>query len=131
MRTLVLVIAGCAILSAQPKTLFYMNDSPASIRSFQANASKIDLIAPTVYSVDAAGLVWGKPDSRVLETALESGVERLIIVFNHGKTAADAVVGVRETKAVDLMTGAAAAITDGALKNRMGAGEVWAVRVGR
>jgi hypothetical protein len=34
MRPLTLMLAACAVLAAQPKALFYMNDSPASIRSF-------------------------------------------------------------------------------------------------
>ena len=84
MRPLTLIFAFCAVLAAQPKTLFYMNDSPASIRSFQANAERIDVIAPTVYSVDAAGLVWGKPDSRVLETARKFHVAVMPLIVNPG-----------------------------------------------
>ena len=84
MRLPTLMLAGCAIVAAQPKTLFYMNDSPASIRSFQANADKIDLIAPTVYSVDAAGLVWGKPDPRVVQTARKFRVALMPIIVNPG-----------------------------------------------
>ncbi len=62
---------------------------------------------------------------------LESGAERVVVVLNHGKSATDAVVGVGETKAMDLMTGAAVVVNGGALRKRMEAGEVWAVRVGR
>jgi beta-galactosidase len=62
---------------------------------------------------------------------LESGTERVIVVFNHGKASTDASVAVGETKAVDLMTGATVQVSGGALKKRMAAGETWAVRVYR
>ena len=62
---------------------------------------------------------------------LENGAERVVVVFNHGKAATDAVVGIGETKAVDLMTGAAVAVNGGVLRKRMEAGEVWAVRMGK
>jgi spore germination protein YaaH len=89
MRSFAPLLAGCAALfltplSAQTKTLFYMNDTPASIRSFQANAAKIDLIAPAVYTVDAAGLVWGKPDGRVLDTARRFHVGVMPLIVNPG-----------------------------------------------
>ncbi len=47
LRTLLLALIVCAGLFGQPKALFYMQDTPAALRSFQANASKIDIIVPT------------------------------------------------------------------------------------
>jgi spore germination protein YaaH len=84
MRTLILSLAACLSLAAQPKSLFYMTDSPASLRSFQANAAKIDIIVPTVYSVDGEGLVWGAPDPRIVETAARFNVTLMPIIVNPG-----------------------------------------------
>lgn len=73
-----------ATLWCQPKALFYMTDAENSIRSFEANASRIDIIVPTVYSTDGDGLVWGAPDPRVLETARRSSVALMPILVNTG-----------------------------------------------
>ena len=75
----------------------------------------------------ATPLITGMVEVRTLE----SGTERVIVVFNHGKASTDASVAVGESKAVDLMTGATVAVNGGVLKKRMAAGEVWAVRVER
>lgn len=84
LRTIAFLWIGCATLLAQPKALFYMQDSPAAVRSFRANASKIDIIVPTVYSVDGDGLVWGAPDPVVVETARQAGVRLMPIIVNPG-----------------------------------------------
>jgi hypothetical protein len=73
----------------------------------------------------ATPLVTGAVEVRTME----SGTERVIVVFNHGKASTDASVAVGEAKAVDLMTGAAVQVSGGALKKRMATGEVWVVRV--
>ena len=61
------LLSACAA-SARPKALFYLTQSPRSVQSFIAHADKIDILAPTWYNVDAAGLVWGGPDPLVMET---------------------------------------------------------------
>ena len=85
MRRLLLLLfyAACALL-ARPKALFYMTESPASVRSFLAHASKIDILVPTWYSVDAAGLMWGGPNELVMETARRHRVPVMPIVVNPG-----------------------------------------------
>lgn len=83
-RAALLLCISTAFLSAQPKALFYMTQSPAAIRSFEANAPKIDIVVPTVYSVDANGLVWGTPDPRILETARRARVALMPIIVNPG-----------------------------------------------
>ncbi len=66
---LALILACGSHLCAKPVALFYMTDSPDSIRSFLAHVGKIDLLVPTWYSVDENGLVTGAPNPAVLETA--------------------------------------------------------------
>jgi spore germination protein YaaH len=65
---------------AQPKALFYMIDTPNSIKSFTAHADKIDTLVPTWYSVDGNGLVWGGPNPDVLKTAAQRHVSVMPIV---------------------------------------------------
>jgi len=68
-RVVPFVLLFAAFAMAQPKALFYMTDSPNSIRSFGDHADKIDLVVPTWYSVDGNGLVWGGPNPEVLRIA--------------------------------------------------------------
>jgi beta-galactosidase len=78
-----------------------------------------------------AGVVAPAIAGGVEVRTLESGTERVVVAFNHGKTAADAVIAVDGTKAIDLVTGAVVPVSGGELKKRMATGEVWAVRVSR
>lgn len=77
-------LASAQTPAPHPKALFYLTDNPASIQSFLAHASKIDILVPTWYSVDAAGLVWGAPNDLVLETARRARVPVMPIVVNPG-----------------------------------------------
>lgn len=78
-----LLLSACALVAA-PKALFYLTESPASVRSFLAHANKIDILVPTWYSVDAAGLVWGGPNALVMQTARQHHVPVMPIVVNPG-----------------------------------------------
>src|SRR5260370_10645564 len=83
-RLLLLFFLTAFALLARPKALFYMTESPASVRSFLAHAGKIDILVPAWYSVDAAGLMWGGPNELVLETARRRHVPVMPIVVNPG-----------------------------------------------
>lgn len=87
MRTLVLgfFLCFCVALNAQPKALFYLTDSPDSIRSFFAHSGKIDLLVPTWYSVDGDGLVTGGPEPAVLKAAHQGALPVMPIVALFGK----------------------------------------------
>jgi spore germination protein YaaH len=76
----------CTGLNAQPKALFYLTDSPDSVRSFFAHERKIDLLVPTWYSVDGDGLVTGAPDTAVLQTAQGDHLPVMPIVALFGKS---------------------------------------------
>lgn len=84
LRTFASLLSLSALLPGQPKALFYMQDSPAAVRSFQANAARVDIIVPTVYSADGEGLVWGEPNPAVVETARRMKVRLMPIVVNPG-----------------------------------------------
>lgn len=84
------LLFGFAIgLGAQsrPVALFYMTDSPASIQSFLAHSSKIGILVPTWYSVDANGLVSGGPNPLVLEVARKQHLPVMPILGNSGRNA--------------------------------------------
>ena len=90
MRRLTLLVAIlllCGAANAKPSALFYLTDSPEGIRSFLANAAKIDLLVPTWYQVDENGLVTGEPNVTVLAAAKAKSVPVMPIValFNKKK----------------------------------------------
>jgi spore germination protein YaaH len=82
---LLLILASATTAFAKPAALFYMTDSPDSIRSFFAHSAKIDLLVPTWYNVDENGLVSGEPDPAVLESAHRQGLPVMPIVALFGK----------------------------------------------
>ena len=85
--SLISLLAFCATASAAPVALFYMTDSPESIRSFLAHSAKIDLLVPTWYQVDENGLVTGAPNPTVLDTAAREKlpVMPIVALFNKKK----------------------------------------------
>lgn len=78
---------------AQPKSLFYLIDSPDSIRSFLAHSNKIDILVPTWYSVDADGLVSGGPNPTVLEVTQKQHIPVMPIIASAGKAAFHTLLG--------------------------------------
>ena len=74
------LIASADLVSAQPKSLFYMTNSVDSVKSFSEHADKVDILVPAWYSVDGNGLVWGGPNPDVLKTAAERHVPVMPIV---------------------------------------------------
>ena len=81
---LLIFLCGAGV-QAKPVALFYLTDSPDSIRSFLEHAGKIDLLVPTWYSVDENGLVTGAPNPTVLDTAHRGGLPVMPILALFGK----------------------------------------------
>jgi spore germination protein YaaH len=79
-----LLLCGSGFCAA-PSALFYMTDSPDSVRSFLAHSGKIDLLVPTWYNVDENGLVTGAPNALVLTAAQREGLPVMPIVALLGK----------------------------------------------
>jgi spore germination protein YaaH len=77
---LLFLFLGATLATAQPKSLFYMIETPNSVKSFAEHADKIDIIVPAWYSVDANGLVWGGPNPEVMKVAAEHHVPVMPIV---------------------------------------------------
>ena len=80
MRVLFFLVSTALVATAQPKTLFYMIETPNSVKSFITHADKIDTIVPAWYQVDANGLVWGGPNPQVMKAAAEHHVPVMPIV---------------------------------------------------
>jgi spore germination protein YaaH len=80
MRLLILLLSLATLASAQPKALFYMMETPNSVKSFIEHADKIDILVPAWYSVDGNGLVWGGPNPDVMKTAATHHVPVMPIV---------------------------------------------------
>jgi spore germination protein YaaH len=81
-KTLVLLLLAAALAPARPKALFYLTREADSVQSFLAHASRVDILVPTWYSVDAAGAVSGAPDETVLDAARRAHVPVMPIVAN-------------------------------------------------
>lgn len=96
-----LLLCSCGSLFARPAALFYMTEKPDSIRSFLAHAAKIDLVVPTWYQVDEAGLVTGAPNPLVLEAAQRNHVPVMPILALFGKVPLHVLAG--DIRAQDLM----------------------------
>jgi spore germination protein YaaH len=83
----VVIATVCMHAETRPVALFYMTDTPDSVRSFLAHSSKIGILVPTWYSVDATGLVTGGPNPAVLELAQKQHLPVMPIIANAGKDA--------------------------------------------
>jgi spore germination protein YaaH len=57
------------------ENLFYLINSPDGYESFVKNADQISIVCPAAYSIDSVGVISGKVDRRVLETAQQKGVK--------------------------------------------------------
>ncbi len=84
-----LVVAGVTILlpgvspaQQQMERLFYLVDRESSIESFKKNIDKISIVAPSSYSADEDGIVWGYVDQRVTKLAKENKVGVMPLVVN-------------------------------------------------
>ena len=62
-------LAGRPVAARSPAALFYLMETPKSMRSFVEHVDKIDLLVPTWYGVDGQGLVQGAPNPFVLQLA--------------------------------------------------------------
>ena len=78
------VLAAAPCIEARPVALFYLTNSPDSIRSFLAHSTQIDELVPTWYQVDENGLVTGAPDPTVLTRAHDEKlpVMPILAMFN-------------------------------------------------
>lgn len=81
------LIAGLLALPVQAQEmerLFYYVDQEGAWASLQANAERISVIAPSGYSVDEDGVVWGEVDPRVIRLGRERGIPVMPLIVNPG-----------------------------------------------
>ncbi len=64
--------------------LFYYVDRESSWESLVEHIDEISIVAPSAYSVDASGVVWGAVDPRLLDLAAEQGVGVVPLIVNPG-----------------------------------------------
>jgi len=82
MRILFFWVLIAASAAAEPRSLFYLTDSAASLRSFYAHAAQIDIVAPAWYRTNALGVLSGVPHPRVMQAAHQAGVAVMPLVVN-------------------------------------------------
>jgi spore germination protein YaaH len=83
--TSVVLFAATSAL-ARTKTLFYMADHPDSVRDFMGHQTKIDIIVPTWYNIDANGLVYGEADPVVMRVVKQRRISLFPIVAIFDRT---------------------------------------------
>jgi spore germination protein YaaH len=64
------------------ESLFYYVDREASFESLKNHIKQISVIAPSAYSVDEDGIVWGSVDPRVLKLAKQHNVGVMPLIVN-------------------------------------------------
>jgi spore germination protein YaaH len=70
--------------SQVPESIWYIRNNAEGIRSFEANASRVSIIAPQVYSVDSMGNIRGGTDPRIVDIARRNNVKLMPLVMNPG-----------------------------------------------
>ncbi len=70
--------------SQAPEAIWYVRNDEEGIRSFIANASRISIVAPQVYSIDSSGSIRGGTDPRIVAAARANGVKLMPLVMNPG-----------------------------------------------
>jgi spore germination protein YaaH len=78
------LVAGSAAHAQQPERLWYYSDNEDAWASLQRNISKIGVVAPSAYFVDAQGIVWGDVDPRVRALAARNNVPVMPLLVNAG-----------------------------------------------
>jgi spore germination protein YaaH len=88
LRALSLVIALTALPEITPaqelERLFYYVDREDAFNSLVRNIKSISVLAPSSFSVDEQGIVWGAVDSKVLELARRNNVKVMPLLVNTG-----------------------------------------------
>jgi spore germination protein YaaH len=84
-RVLLGLLLATPALSQKPReeALWYLRGE-RSIQAFLANADKIAIVSPQVFSMDSNGVIRGSVDPRVIETAKAKGVKLVPLVMNPG-----------------------------------------------
>jgi len=77
-----LLFPASALGQRKIERLFYYVDRENSYNDLVQHIDQIDILAPSIYSVDANGIVWGEMDPRVLKLAKEHGVKVMPLIVN-------------------------------------------------
>jgi spore germination protein YaaH len=68
----------------RPEALWYIRNDDAAIRTFIEHADRISIISPQVFSMDSTGMIRGRLDPRIIETARAKRVKLVPLVMNPG-----------------------------------------------
>ena len=80
----VLLFLATNVARAQPLEALWYVRGEESIRSFLVHADQISIVAPQVFQMDSTGVIRGRVDPRVIETARAKGVKLMPLVMNPG-----------------------------------------------
>ena len=79
-----LLLCTAPLAAQRGERLFYYVDREDSYNSLVANITRIDVIAPSAYNVDADGVVYGDVDARVIALARQHNVRVMPLLVNRG-----------------------------------------------
>jgi spore germination protein YaaH len=82
--TAAITLVSHVVPAQPPEAIWYIRNDDAGIRSFEAHAAKISVIAPQVYAIDSTGVVRGGMDARIVRIAREHHVKLMPLVMNPG-----------------------------------------------
>jgi spore germination protein YaaH len=81
---LLALLFGAQVVGAQGlESLWYVRGEE-SIQAFVAHADQISIVAPQVFQMDSTGVIRGRVDPRVIETARAKHVKLMPLVMNPG-----------------------------------------------
>ncbi len=82
--TLEVLLQSTCFAQQKMERLFYYIDRESSFENFKKHIKEISIVAPSSYSVDENGIVWGFVDQRVMKLAKERNVDVMPLVINPG-----------------------------------------------
>lgn len=77
------LLAAPHAFAQQLEAIWYVRGEE-SIQAFLAHADQISIVAPQVFQMDSTGLIRGRVDPRITETARARGVKLMPLVMNPG-----------------------------------------------
>lgn len=81
---LIALVTSAKVASAQRLEALWYVRGEESIQAFLAHADQISIVAPQVFQMDSTGMIRGRVDPRVIETARANGVKLHPLVMNPG-----------------------------------------------
>lgn len=81
---LAIALSVTAAQAQKLEGLWYARNNEGSVQSFVANAARISVVSPQVFSMDSTGVIRGSISPLIVEAARKHGVKLVPLVMNPG-----------------------------------------------